>query len=88
MRLPLAWHFFEDNTDLSFAAPSLSDDADVYGFLEYLALAAPCPNADKDTEFLSTLAASGQYNIIITACPRGQVPTALWQSSYVLFAQE
>ncbi len=84
----LAWHFFEDNTDLSFAAPSLSDDVDVYGFLEYLALAAPCPNADNDTEFLSTLDASGQYNIIVTACPRGMIPTPLWQSSYVLFAQE
>lgn len=84
----LAWHFFEDNTDLSFAAPSLSDDRDVYGFLEYLALAAPCPNTDKDTDFLSTLGASGQYNIIITACPCGLIPTALWQSSYVLFAQE
>jgi hypothetical protein len=40
------------------------------------------------TGFLSTLAEGGQYNIIITACARGQVPTALWQSSWVLFAQE
>ncbi len=80
----LAWHFFEENADLSFAAPSLCDDADVYAFLEYLALAEPCP----DTDFLAMLGASGQYNIIITACPRGQVPTALWESSYVLFAQD
>jgi uncharacterized protein (DUF58 family) len=84
----LAWHFFEENTELSFAAPSLSGEADVYSFLEYLALAAPCPNAENDTDFLSTLGAAGQYNIIITACPRGLIPSALWQSSYVLFAQE
>jgi uncharacterized protein (DUF58 family) len=83
----LAWHFFEENTELTFAAPTLYAESDVYGFLEYLALAAPCPRVDN-TEFLATLAASGQYNIIITACPHGQIPTALWQSSYVLFAQE
>jgi uncharacterized protein (DUF58 family) len=83
----LAWHFFEENTELSFAAPTLYDDSDVYGFLEYLALAAPAPKT-SDLNFLSTLHSSGQYNIIITACPRGQIPTALWQSSYVLFAQD
>ncbi len=80
----IAWHFFQENTELSFAAPGLIADADVYAFLEYLALAAPL----QATGFLSTLAEEGQYNIIITARPRGQIPTALWQSSWVLFAQE
>ncbi len=80
----LAWHFFEENTELSFAAPSLYGEPDVYGFLEYLALVAPYP----DTDFLSTFDASGQYNIIVTACPHGRIPTPLWQSSYVLFAQD
>ena len=80
----IAWHFFQANTELRFAAPELSPDADVYAFLEYLALAAPRPAE----EFLSTLAGDGQYNIIITACARGQIPTSLWQSSWVLFAQE
>jgi uncharacterized protein (DUF58 family) len=80
----LAWHFFEENTDLSFAAPSLSGDPDVYGFLEYLALVEP----GGGDGFLSSFAQPGQYNIIITASPRGKIPTALWQSSYVLFAQE
>jgi uncharacterized protein (DUF58 family) len=80
----IAWHFFQENTELSFAAPSIHASSDVYSFLEYLATAAPRPSAD----FLSTLDESGQYNIIVTARPRGQIPTALWQSSYVLFAQE
>jgi hypothetical protein len=56
----------------------------VYGFLEYLAMAAPQTGAD----FLTTLVESGQYYIVITARPRGEIPSALWQSSYVLFAQE
>ncbi len=80
----LAWHFFQESTELSFAAPSLAGDPDVYGFLEYLALASP----GASTDFLATVAAPGQYNIIITAGPRGKIPTAIWQSSYVLFAQE
>ncbi len=80
----IAWHFFQENTELTFAAPSLAGEPDVYDFLEFLALAVPSPEAG----YLATLADSGQYNIIITACPRGQIPTALWQSSYVLFAQE
>jgi uncharacterized protein (DUF58 family) len=80
----IAWHFFQENTEISFAAPELVPDADVYAFLEYLALAAPRPA----TQFLSSLAGDTQYNIIITAGPRGQIPTRLWQSSWVLFAQE
>jgi uncharacterized protein (DUF58 family) len=80
----IAWHFFQENTELSFAAPGLVPEGDVYGFLEYLALAAPSPA----TEFLSTLVEDTQYNIIITARARGQIPTALWQASWVLFAQE
>jgi uncharacterized protein (DUF58 family) len=80
----IAWHFFEENTELSFAAPSLGGSPDVYGFLEYLATAAP----QSGDGILNMLTDLGQYNIIITARPRGQIPTALWQSSYVLFARE
>jgi uncharacterized protein (DUF58 family) len=80
----IAWHFFQENAELSFAAPSLAGSPDIYSFLEYLAVAEPRLVA----EFLATLGESGQYSIIITARPRGQIPTALWESSYVLFAQE
>jgi uncharacterized protein (DUF58 family) len=80
----IAWHFFQENTELSFAAPGLAGSVDVYGFLEYLSLAEPM----ADTDFLATLGEPGQYNIIVTACPRGQIPTELWQTSYVVFAQE
>jgi len=80
----IAWHFFQQDTELSFAAPILAEGQDVYGFLEYLALAEP----RMDGDVLSTLPGSGQYNIIITARMRGQIPTTIWQSSYVLFAQE
>jgi uncharacterized protein (DUF58 family) len=80
----IAWHFFQENTELSFAAPTLRGTPDVYGFLEYLATVAP--NSDKD--FLKTLGESEQYYIVITARRRGEIPNPLWQSSYVFFAQE
>jgi uncharacterized protein (DUF58 family) len=80
----IAWHFFQENTELSFAAPSLMGTPDVYGFLEYLATAAP----QDGQEFLNTLGEAEQYYIVITARPRGKIPTAVWQSAYVFFAQE
>jgi len=80
----IAWHFFQENTELRFAAPELSPESDVYAFLEYLALAQPTTS----DAFLGSLAVGRQYNVIITACPRGQVPMRLWQSSWVVFAQD
>jgi uncharacterized protein (DUF58 family) len=80
----IAWHFFQENTELSFAAPALAGTPDVYGFLEYLATTAPRPSDG----FLATLGEPGQYHIVVTARPRGEIPSALWQTSYVLFAQE
>jgi uncharacterized protein (DUF58 family) len=80
----IAWHFFQESTELTFAAPLHHDSSDIYSFLEYLATVSPRSSID----FLTTLPESGQYNIIVTARPRGQIPTVLWQSSYVLFAHE
>jgi uncharacterized protein (DUF58 family) len=84
MAASIAWHFFQENTELRFAAPELNPEADVYAFLEYLALAEP----RTSDAFLATLAIGRQYNVIVTACPRGQVPMRLWQSSWVMFAQD
>jgi hypothetical protein len=34
---------------------------------------------------LRDLAASGDYNVIVTAQARGSIPTHLWASSYFVF---
>ena len=34
------------------------------------------------------LGSSDAYNIVITARPRGSLPTPLWNSSYFIFAGE
>jgi len=80
----LGWHFAAEDAEVSFVAPGYDGDADVYRFLAYLAvvqpLAAPSVFAD--------LRVSGDYNIILTARPRGSVPASLWGCSYFVFIGE
>jgi hypothetical protein len=44
------------------------------------------PSGDALEEM--NLGSSDAYNIVITARPRGSLPTPLWNSSYFLFAGE
>ena len=46
----------------------------------------PVPREDALREISS--ASSGEYNIVLTARPRGSLPTALWNSSYFIFIGE
>jgi len=84
MTASVAWHFFQENTELRFAAPELPPEADLYAFLEYLARVEP----RASDAFLPSLVVGRQYNVILTAYPRGQVTMRLWQSSWVIFAQD
>jgi uncharacterized protein (DUF58 family) len=76
----LAWHFANTQTELSFAGPKFQG-GDVYDFLHYLALVAP----QAGPSVLDTLEVSDDYNVIVTARPRGSIPTALWNCSYFVF---
>ena len=58
---------------------------DAYDFLAYLALVAP---ESRASNFLQQLPSSDAYNIILTAQPRGSLPTELWAKSYFLFIAE
>jgi hypothetical protein len=53
--------------------------------LEALALVQPTTGVSTHT-LLSEIASSPRaFNIIITAQPRGSIPTSLWGSSYLIF---
>jgi uncharacterized protein (DUF58 family) len=80
----LAWHFTQENAEVSFVAPEYERTADVYQFLDYLALVEPRPSPSV----IESLSRSDEYNIIVTARPRGTIPTALWDRSYFLFMGE
>ncbi|MFB3815814.1 MAG: DUF58 domain-containing protein [Terriglobales bacterium] len=76
----LAWHFANDSTDLSFAAPGFVS-TDLYDFLRYLALVQP----EAGEPVLHHIDLTDDYNLIITAQPRGTIPTAVWATSYIVF---
>ena len=82
----LAWHFAGENTELSFVAPGFSGSTEVYEFLRYLALVAPQSN-DRES-ILDQLHLTDDYNVILTARPRGSIPTPLWSRSYFVFFGE
>jgi uncharacterized protein (DUF58 family) len=80
----LAWHFTQGHAEVSFVAPEFRAGTDIYRFFEYLALVEPKPSFSVIEELQS----SPEYNIIVTARPRGTIPTALWDRSYFLFMGE
>jgi uncharacterized protein (DUF58 family) len=81
----LAWHFAGENTDLSFTAPDYHGGNEIYDFLRYLALVGPRPVRETPQSVLDHLQATDDYNVILTARPRGSIPTTLWTCSYFLF---
>jgi uncharacterized protein (DUF58 family) len=95
----LAWHFSTQDVDVSYVIPGYRRGTDVHEFLARLAVidplvsshAAAAPTAVQgslDVLDISTLGESDEYNIVLTARPKGSLPTALWDSSYFIFIQE
>jgi uncharacterized protein (DUF58 family) len=80
----LAWHFDQEDTDLSFAASGYPGAADLHEFLRYLALVAP----REGGTVLDDLEVTDDYNVILTARPRGSIPTRLWACSYFVFIEK
>jgi hypothetical protein len=80
----LGWHFANEDADLSFVAQGYQGESDIYKFLAYLALLDP----QAGNSIIDTLPVTGDYNIVLTCRPRGSVPTALWNRSYMIFLGE
>ena len=76
----LGWHFSHEDVEVSFVAPGLEPTPDVFAFLRYLALIEP----QEATSVLQRLQASDDYNVIVTALDRSQLPPALAARSYVI----
>jgi uncharacterized protein (DUF58 family) len=94
----LAWHFSTQEAQLTFALPGHPRTKDLHEFLAWLAVIEPgasgstkaqTPNARREDPLCQmNLSGSDEYNIVVTARTRGTVPTALWNSSYFVFASE
>jgi uncharacterized protein (DUF58 family) len=80
----LAWHFANEDADLSFVAQGYKADPDVYQFLAHLALIEP----KAEPSVIDQLPVTGDYNIVLTTRPRGSIPTPLWNASYMIFLDD
>ena len=76
----LGWHFSHEDVEVSFVAAGLEPTSDVFAFLHLLALVEP----QEATSVLQRLRASEDYNVIVTARDRAQIPAALAARSYVI----
>lgn len=76
----LGWHFSHEDVEVSFVAPGLEPTPDVFAFLRLLALTEP----QEATSVLQRLRASDDYNVIVTARDRAQIPAALAARSYII----
>ncbi len=79
-----AFHFTQENTDVSFAAPGYAGGPKLYHFLSYLAVVEPW----KGDSILDALQVTDDYNLILTSRPHTTVPSALWACSYFVFLNE
>ena len=84
----LAWHFHEINSMLAFRSgafetPMAPAGEIIYTILRHLASAVP---ADTDRSVIGELVDLPQtFKIILTAQPRGSIPTSLWSTSFIAF---
>ena len=76
----LGWHFHYEDVEISYVAPGLEPTPDVFAFLHYLALVEP----QEATSVFERLRASEDYNVIVTARGRSQLPPVLAGRSYVI----
>jgi uncharacterized protein (DUF58 family) len=96
----LAWHFSSQDAEVSFVVPGHGRGADVHEFLAQLAVIEPrrdpqtarepqagLPENVGQRDLLQEvdLGRTGEYNIVLTARPRGSLPTDLWNCSYFVF---
>ncbi len=88
----LAWHFHEINAQLQFVCdgfetPMTRADELIYPVLERLALVEPVTGETQDDPLARLASAARGFKIIVTAQPRGSIPTHLWGSSYLVFME-
>jgi uncharacterized protein (DUF58 family) len=86
----LAWHFYEIDAQMKFLAdgietPMAPSQEIIYPVLEALALIEPTTGVPASTLLPAIASSPRAFSIILTAQPRGSIPTNLWGSSYLVF---
>jgi uncharacterized protein (DUF58 family) len=86
----LAWHFSSQAAEVAFVVPGYGRGTDLHEFLARLAVIEPQTDVSSRPGSPDVLrevnsSATGEYNIVLTARPRGSVATELWNCSYFIF---
>jgi uncharacterized protein (DUF58 family) len=87
----LAWHFSEQDAELSFLLPGRPRTKDLHEFLAGLAVIQPSQgartaNGEESGDVLRqlNLASGGEYNILLTARPGSSLPPGLRNCSHIV----
>src|SRR5208283_5085299 len=89
----IAWSFHEQSAQLEFRSagaevPLAPATENIFAVLRHLALMQPVAPA-PDHDLLSQLAANPEsYKIIVTSQAHGSMPAEIWNSSYIVFAED
>jgi uncharacterized protein (DUF58 family) len=89
----IAWSFHERGALMEFRSasatvPLASATENIFAVLRHLALVEALP-VDAEQRRLKELAIEAEsFKIIVTSQPRGSIPAEVWNSSYVVFAEE
>ncbi|HEV2340843.1 MAG TPA: DUF58 domain-containing protein [Candidatus Acidoferrales bacterium] len=86
----ITWHFYDTGAVMQFRLPGITTpmttaDDIVYDVLRELAFIQP-QRENPDSAFMHSLSEETEcFKIILTAQPRGTIPTSMWSSSYFIF---
>jgi uncharacterized protein (DUF58 family) len=89
----IAWNFHERSAQLEFRSvraevPMAPASENIFAVLRHLALVQPIAPAPEH-DLLSQLAANpDSCKLVVTSQPRGSIPAEIWNSSYVVFAED
>jgi uncharacterized protein (DUF58 family) len=89
----IAWNFHEQSAQLEFRSagaevPLAPATENIFTILRHLALVQPAAPA-PDHDLLSRLAADpDSCKIVVTSQAHGSIPAEIWNSSYIVFAED
>lgn len=89
----IAWSFYERGALLEFRSAGVSvpvgpASENIFPVLRHLALAEALPVDAKQHRLAELAAEAESFKLIVTSQPRGSIPAEVWNSSYVVFAEE
>jgi uncharacterized protein (DUF58 family) len=89
----IAWSFHERGALLQFRSagvdlPLAPASENIFAVLRHLAIAQPVQRDSKRNQLSELAAETESFKIIVTSQERGSVPPEVWNSSYVVFAEE